>query len=185
MRVFGRLTSSGGDGAMRSAQRRRRLNFDLLSILVAVDDTRSVSAADLALGMTQPQVSVALGRLRELFNDPVFVRTTRGMQPTPRAAVWVKSARGVLTQIDRDLFVDDRFDPVTADRPFVLALSDAGELVIMPTMLSILRRAAPNAQIRSVNLSATDVGRGLESGEIDLAIGYIPDLSKRNFFQQT
>ena len=53
------------------------------------------------------------------------------MQPTPRAAAWVKSARGVLTQIDRDLFVEDRFDPATANRPFVLALSDAGELVIM------------------------------------------------------
>jgi DNA-binding transcriptional LysR family regulator len=135
--------------------------------------------------MTQPQVSVALGKLRELLNDPVFVRTTKGMQPTSRATGWVKSARGVLTQIDRDLFVDDRFDPATADRPFVLALSDAGELVIMPTVLSILRPAAPNAPIRSVNLCAEDVESGLESGEIDLAIGYLPDLGKRNFFQQT
>ena len=172
-------------GMLPNAQRRRRFNLDLLSILVAVDDTRSVSAAALALGMTQSQVSVALGKLRELFNDPVFVRTTKGMQPTPRAAAWVKSARAVLTQIDRDLFVEDRFDPATANRPFVLALSDAGELVIMPTILSILRRAAPNAPIRSVNLCAADVGRGLESGEIDLAIGYLPDLGKRNFFQQT
>jgi DNA-binding transcriptional LysR family regulator len=172
-------------GVLSGAQRRKRLNLDLLSILVALDDARSVSAAALALRMTQPQVSVALGKLRELFNDQVFVRTTKGMQPTPRAAAWVKSARAVLTQIDRDLFVEDQFDPATASRPFVLALSDAGELVIMPTMLNILRRAAPNAPIRSVNLCAADVARGLESGEVDLAIGYLPDLSKRNFFQQT
>jgi DNA-binding transcriptional LysR family regulator len=170
---------------MNLPKRRKGLNLDLLSILVALDETRSVSATARELGMTQPQVSVALGKLRELFNDPVFVRTTKGMQPTPRAAAWVKSARGVLTQIDRDLFVDDRFDPATAKRPFVLALSDAGELAIMPTMLSILRREAPNAPVRSVSLCAADVARGLESGEIDLAIGYLPDLSKRNFFQQT
>src|SRR5689334_14896120 len=113
MRVSARLTSpKGGEGAMNlpkssrrhaeasagvlsGAQRRKRLNLDLLSILVALDDTRSVSTAALALGMTQPQVSVALGKLRELFNDPLFVRTTKGMQPTPRAAAWVKSAREV------------------------------------------------------------------------------------------
>jgi DNA-binding transcriptional LysR family regulator len=171
--------------APATTQRRRRLNLDLLTVLVALDDTRSVSAAAVALGMTQPQVSVALGKLRELFNDAVFVRTTNGMQPTSRATLLVKSARGVLTQIDRDLFGEDNFNPATARRPFVLALSDAGELVIMPTMLNILRRAAPNAPIRSVSLSAADVDRGLESGEIDLAIGYLPDLSKRNFFQQT
>jgi DNA-binding transcriptional LysR family regulator len=168
-----------------AAQRRKRLNLDLLAVLVALDDTRSVSAAAVVLAMTQPQVSVALGKLRELFNDAVFVRTTKGMQPTSRASVLVKSARGVLTQIDRDLFGEDNFNPATARRPFVLALSDAGELVIMPTVLNILRQAAPNAPIRSVNLCAADVDRGLESGEIDLAIGYLPDLSKRNFFQQT
>jgi DNA-binding transcriptional LysR family regulator len=168
-----------------TAQRRRGLTLDLLAVLVALDDTRSVSAAAVVLGMTQPQVSVALGKLRELFNDALFVRTTNGMQPTSRASVLVKSCRGVLTQIDRDLFGEDNFNPATARRPFVLALSDAGELVIMPTMLNILRQAAPNAPVQSVNLSAAEVARGLESGEIDLAVGYLPDLSKRNFFQQT
>lgn len=154
-------------------------------MLVALDDTRSVSAAALSLGMSQPQVSVALGKLRELFGDAMFVRTTHGMQPTPRAAALVKSARGVLAQIDQDLFVEESFDPATAQQPFVLALSDAGEATILPQALSILRQAAPNALVRSVNLPVAEVARGLESGEIDLAIGYLPDLCKRNFFQQT
>lgn len=135
--------------------------------------------------MSQPQVSVALGKLRELFNDAMFVRTTNGMQPTPRAAALVKSAREVLAQIDQDLFVEDSFDPATSQRPFVLALSDAGEAVILSQMLSTLRQAAPLALIRSVNLPIAEVAHGLESGEIDLAVGYLPDLCKRNFFQQT
>src|SRR3984885_6952766 len=130
MRVSGRLTSSGGMGAMNlpkssrrhaeasagmlpNEQRRRRLTLDLLSILVAVDDTRSVSAAALALGMTQSQVSVALGKLRELFNDPGLGRTKRGRPPPPGAAVWVKAARGVLTKTAGVLLGEARFDPAT------------------------------------------------------------------------
>jgi DNA-binding transcriptional LysR family regulator len=185
LRTNPRGHAEGPSAALRAVQRRRRLDLDLLAVLVALDDTRSVSAAALVLGMSQPQVSVALGKLRELFNDAVFVRTTHGMQPTPRAVILAKSARGVLAQIDQDLFVEDSFDPATAQRPFVLALSDAGEAVMMPRMLNMLRQAAPYAPVRSVNLRVADVARGLESGEIDLAVGYLPDLCKRNFFQQT
>jgi DNA-binding transcriptional LysR family regulator len=135
--------------------------------------------------MSQPQVSVALGKLRELFSDAMFVRTTSGMQPTPRAAALVKSARGVLAQIDQELFGEDFFDPLTEERPFVLALSDAGEAVILPHMLSLLRHAAPNAPVRSVSMPVAAVAQGLESGSIDLAVGYLPDLGKRNLFHQT
>lgn len=167
------------------AGRRRRLDLGLLAVLVALDDHRSVSAAAVALGMSQPQVSVALGKLRDLFNDAVFVRTSHGMQPTPRAVSVVKSARGVLAQIDQALSSEEGFDPATAKRPFVFAISDTCEIVIMPYVLSKLRAAAPNAVVRSVSLSVGEVATGLESGQIDLAIGYLPDLCKRNFFQQT
>lgn len=152
---------------------------------MALDDTRSVSAAALALGLSQPQVSVALGKLREFFGDAMFVRTSSGMQPTPRAAGLVKSARDVLEQIDQNLFGEDCFDPLTDERPFVLALSDAGEAVILPHMLSLLRQAAPNAPILSVSMAVAEVAQGLESGSIDVAVGYLPDLCKRNLFHQT
>jgi len=135
--------------------------------------------------MTQPQVSVALGRLRELFHDPLFVRTAQGMQPTPRAAAIVKSARCVLAQIDHEILADSGFDPTTTQRPFVFALSDAGEMTLLPKLLRVLRQAAPMAPIRSLSQSAPDIAAGLERGRIDLAIGYLPDLRHNNFFRQT
>lgn len=130
-------------------------------------------------------MSVALGKLRKLFNNAMFVRTTRGMQATPRASVAVKAARSVLTQIDHELLADDHFDPAVMQRPIVFALSDAGEMAIMPRVLRQLRPAAPNAPTRSVSLPAVEVAVGLESGQIDLAIGYLPDLSRKNFCRQT
>ncbi|MFL6617702.1 MAG: LysR substrate-binding domain-containing protein, partial [Povalibacter sp.] len=64
------------------------------------------------------------------------------------------------------------------------ALSDVGEVVFLPGILKDLRRLAPHALVRSVSLPAADVAEGLESGSIDLAVGYFPDLKQSNFFQQ-
>ena len=69
------------------------LDLNLIPYIVALEETRNVSRAALALGVSQPRVSSALGRLREYFGDPLFVRTSRGMEPTPRALALIPSAR--------------------------------------------------------------------------------------------
>lgn len=161
-----------------------RIDLNLLPIVVALHESRSVSQAALALGMSQPAVSSALGKLRTYFDDPLFVRTRRGMEPTPKAAALARAARNILSRIDDDILSDEPFDPATARRPFTLALSDAGEMIFLPRVLAHLRRLAPAAQVHSVSLPAPAIEQGLENGEIDLAIGYFPDLRKHNFFQQ-
>jgi DNA-binding transcriptional LysR family regulator len=161
-----------------------RLDLNLLPIVVTLYDRRSVSQTALALGMSQPAVSAALGKLRVYFDDPLFVRTAQGMEPTPRAGTLVKSAREVLGQIDNEIVADVSFDPARIRKRFTFALSDAGEMIFLPKILASLTTYAPDAAVRSVSLPAAEVERGLESGEIDLAIGYFPDLKKSNFFQQ-
>ncbi|MDY6945141.1 MAG: LysR family transcriptional regulator [Pseudomonadota bacterium] len=161
------------------------LDLNLLYVLVALDDSRSVSAAAVKLGRSQPAVSSALGKLRDFFNDPLFVRSGNNMQPTPRALSLIESARFVLGRVGSDIVAAPTFDPAVTQQVINLALSDVGEVVFLPMLLKQLRKLAPRATVRSVSSPANDVAAGLESGAIDLALGYFPDLKKHNFFQQT
>lgn len=164
---------------------RKGLDLKFLPVLTALDDTRSVSGAALTLGMTQPQVSVALSRLRKYFHDPLFIRSAHEMRPTPRATALIQSARQILLQIDQDLSPEVSFDPALTNRPITLAMSDAGEMVFLPRLFTVLYRTAPNAMVQSVSPPAREIGAALEAGDIDLALGYFPDLHKSNFFQQS
>jgi len=161
------------------------LDLNLLRVLVALDEKRSVSAAALKLQRSQPTVSVALGKLRTFFDDPLFVRSGNHMQPTPRATALIDAAKSVLGRIGADIVASTSFDPAAQHQAINIALSDVGEVVFLPAILRELRRAAPHSHVRSISLPATEVANGLEAGTIDLAIGYFPDLKKHNFFQQT
>jgi DNA-binding transcriptional LysR family regulator len=161
-----------------------QLDLNLLYVLVALERKRSVSGAAVALQKSQPAVSSALARLREFFNDPLFVRSGNSMQPTPRALALIEAAREVLERVGTEIVSAPSFDPLTTQQPINIALSDVGEVVFLPAILNDMRIHAPNALVRSMSLPASQVAEGLESGEIDLAVGYFPDLKKHNFFQQ-
>jgi len=160
------------------------LDLNLLYVLVALDERRSVSGAARKLHRSQPGVSVALGKLRDFFGDPLFVRSGNGMQPTPRATTLIESARAVLARIGSDIVAEPPFDPSRSSRAVTLVLSDVGEVVLLPTLIKRLRGLMPDAMVRSVTLPPTEVALQLESGEVDLAIGYFPDLKKHSFYQQ-
>ena len=159
------------------------LDLNLIPYLVAIEEMRNVSRAAERLGVSQPRVSTALGHLREYFKDPLFVRTSRGMEPTPRALALVPAAREALSRIERGLLDTQHFDPAATTDTFSLALSDVGEIVFLPRLLlQALAVEAPHANLRSVSLSHGDVERGLESGDIDLAVGYFPDPRRQQLF---
>ena len=162
----------------------QQLDLNLLYVLVALEKKRSVSAAALMLEKSQPAVSSALAKLRGFFNDPLFVRSGNSMQPTPRATTLIEAAREVLERVGTDIVATPTFDPKTSRQTISVALSDVGEVVFLPALLKDLRRAAPNALVRSVSAPAAAVAEGLETGSIDLAIGYFPDLKQSSFFQQ-
>lgn len=163
---------------------RGRFDLNLLSIAVALYDERNVSNAARKLGMSQPAVSAALGRLRATFADPLFIRTGAGMSPTPRADEIVVHARDVLHRVEDKVLHGLPFEPAAGELKVTVALSDVGEMVFLPRILSRVKSLAPRAMVRSVSPPPVELERRLESGDVDLAIGYFPDLGKSNFVQQ-
>jgi DNA-binding transcriptional LysR family regulator len=160
------------------------LDLNLMPVMVALLEEGSGSAAARRLGMSQPAVSAALGRLRTTFADPLFVRTSRGMEPTPRMSALIGPVRNALAVVENEVLRDTSFDPATSTRSVTLALSDIGEMVFLPRILERLGHTAAGMSVRSVTLPPAQTERGLELGEIDLAVGYFPDLKGHSFFQQ-
>ncbi|RJF95916.1 LysR family transcriptional regulator [Noviherbaspirillum saxi] len=161
-----------------------KFDLNLLPIAVAIAKEKSVSRAAEALGMSQPAVSAALNRLRQVFNDELFIRTAHGMEPTPRALTLIEPAREILTRVEEEVLQKESFEPSKASDTFTLALSDIGEMVFLPKLLERIQRDAPLASVSSVTLPAHEVAHALESGRVDLAVGYFPDIQSNNFFQQ-
>lgn len=159
-------------------------DLNLLPVALAIFEERSVSAAAARLGMSQPGVSVALNKLRKALGDPLFVRTSRGMDPTPRALSLISPTRDILQRLQTEVLASEQFNPATTTRRFTVALSDIGEMTFLPRLLERLRSVAPGASITSVSMAPAELAMAIEHGEVDLAIGYFPDLKKRNFFQQ-
>lgn len=159
-------------------------DLNLLRVAVAVADAGSVSGAARRLGLSQPATSAALARLRAAVGDALFVKTNRGMDPTPRGVSLIATAREVIQLAGAEVGSGEAFDPATTQACLTLALSDVGEMVFLPRLLDYLRRHAPGATLRSVAHNAEDIERGLTNGRIDLAVGYFPDLKRHNFYQQ-
>lgn len=150
-----------------------RLDLNLLRVFDAILQTRSVTIAASTLGLTQSAVSNQLARLRDAFDDPLFVRTSEGMVPTPRAMAIADPVRKSLVAIRLCLEEQLGFDPASSDRTFKIFVSDVGQLVFMPRLLERIARVAPHVNIHTVQVPS---GRlrdlALESGEVDLAAGY-------------
>jgi DNA-binding transcriptional LysR family regulator len=161
-----------------------KLDLNLLAVLAALADAGSVSKAAVTLGLGQPAVSNSLGRLRVHFGDPLFIRTSGGMAPTPRGAEVVSAARDILQQVKLRLDPEIHFNAAEARRPFTVALSDVGEMVFLPRMLRRLNEMAPHAPLHSVSLRPAELQLAMEAGDVDLAIGYFPDIRAADFFQQ-
>jgi DNA-binding transcriptional LysR family regulator len=159
-------------------------DLNLLPIAVALYDELSVSRAARQLGMSQPAVSKALRRLRETFDDPLFVRGPSGIVPTPRAHALVRTARPHLQHLREDLLKGEMFDPATSTRPIVLALSDIAEMAFLPSILDHLRIQAPKCPVSTVTLGDAQLAEQLEKGAVDMAAGYFPALAQRNFRQR-
>ena len=159
-------------------------DLNLLPIALAIYEERSVSGAATRLGVSQPAVSVALNKLRRALGDPLFVRTGRGMEPTPRALSLISPTRDILQRVHTDVLASEQFNPATTSRKFTLALSDIGEMTFLPRLLERLRADAPGATVSSVSMTPAELALAIEDGEVDLAVGYFPDLKNRNFFQQ-
>ena len=158
------------------------IDIRLLSVFDEIYKTRSVTTAALALDLSQPAVSIALSKLRHHFGNPLFVRTSSGMEPTPFGEGLVRPVRAVLDALDVVLGHQNDFDPVRSERIFSICMADISQLVLLPGLWAKLRTSAPGIRIEITPLS-NDTARKLESGEADLALGFMPQL-EAGFYQQ-
>ena len=159
-----------------------KLDLGWLGVFVEVYKTQSVSRAAQRLGVEQATASIALGKLRRYFNDPLFTRTSMGMVPTPRAQALYPDLAEALARIEQARGGHQPFSPLDAQRVFRLCITDISEIVLLPRLINHLQQTAPGLVVEAEKISH-DSRRRLESGDVDLAVGFMPDL-EAGFYQQ-
>lgn len=160
------------------------LNIRFLLVFEAMMTHRNVTAAAESIGLTQPALSVCLKKLRELHNDPLFVRTSHGMEPTVLAQELKEPILQALNLLRQTLNHTHDFDPGTSTRTFHMVMTDIGARVFLPPLLGQLSRIAPNVNLNTVQLPVKDMRDALESGDMDLALGFIHGLFADCYQQQ-
>lgn len=146
------------------------IDLNLLVVLRAVLDERSVARAAARLHVTPPAVSNALARLRDLFGDPLFVRSGRGITPTPRALELAPILDRSLGLLETSL-QGGAFDPESCTRELTIALSDADLVASLSAIAKVFTRRLPKATLRVVTLDTLVSLGGLAGESVDLAIG--------------
>ena len=147
----------------------KRIDLNLLIVLDALLDECNVTRVAERLGYTQPTVSGMLARLRDLFGDPLFVRTQRGLLPTPRAQALAVPLKRLLADSQR-LVARDQFDPATAETTFRVASNDYMQRALLVPFVTALRSEAPKIRLAIAPPIIEGVEDALARGQIDLAI---------------
>lgn len=158
-------------------------DLKLLQLFDLLYDARSVTRVAELLGQSQPTISIWLGRLRRHLQDPLFIRTPGGMAPTPQADALIGPCREILESLRRFTAWEIAFDPATAQRRFRICMTDASHVTLLPRLLAHVRVQAPGIRLEAARIDG-NTERALESGEADLAIGYVPWLSGGIYQQQ-
>ena len=159
------------------------INLNLLVIFNQLLIEQSVSNVAEKLGLGQPAVSNALARLRKLFGDELFLRTARGMQPTPFALQLAEPLSAAMALIHDAVNASNAFDAATSTRRFTLGMTDIGEIYFLPALMKKLQLLAPSVTLSTVRNTAINLKDSIEAGQVDLAVGLLPIL-KNGFFQR-
>ncbi len=154
-----------------------RIDLNLLVAFDAIFTEGGITRAAEKLHLSQPAVSHALARLRDLFDDPLFERDGRKMVPTPKA-------RGLIGTVQRSLrdlqimFNDiERFDPASSEKTFTVGMRDLLEAGILPSLGNLLAEKAPHIDLSSVRLSRPDMEGELAAGTLDVAVDILHPVS--------
>lgn len=152
-----------------------RFDLNLLRNLDALLKERNVTNAAHLLELSQPAMSNSLRRLRELFDDPLLIRTSEGMTPTERALALQPIVREVLATVEQAVQPQTNFDPATSDRVFRIMASDYAESSLLPHVLRRMRVEAPSVALDI--MTPSDVSfPDVEQGKVDMVINRFDSL---------
>jgi len=160
----------------------KRFDLELLLVFDEIYKTRNVTRAADNLGLPQSTVSLGLARLREHFDDRLFSRTAKGMEPTPRAENAIEDVRRAIQAVQHALADQPVFDPAGSTREFRICMTDISEIVLVPRLLNYLREHGPGIRV-DISKISPDSPLELADGRVDLAVGFMPHL-EAGFYQQ-
>lgn len=145
-------------------------DLNLFLVFDTIYTERNLTQAAKSLAITQPAVSNALARLRKLFNDELFVRSARGMQPTPVADSIAQNISDALSLLKTSILEREEFDPACTERTFQFSMTDLAEAVVLPKLIPFFEEAAPNVALQSYYVKRQELVRNLSRGELDFAV---------------
>lgn len=155
-----------------------RLDLNLLVVFEAIYAEGGVTKAGQRLNLTQPAISHALQRLREMFDDPLFARQGHAMTPTPVARAMIDPVRRALRTIGSVVDERGRFDPQGSDRRFTIGLRDVMESEVLPRLMRIVADTAPGVDFVSTRVHRADLERDLAAGVLDAAVDILMPMSR-------
>jgi DNA-binding transcriptional LysR family regulator len=148
----------------------KKLDLNLFLVFDTIYTERNLTQAAKALAITQPAVSNALSRLRKVFNDELFVRTSKGMLPTPVADGIAQNISAALNMLSASVLEREEFTPASAERTYHFSMTDLAEAVILPRLLPYFEAHAPYLSLQSYYTKRHELIRQLSRGELDFAI---------------
>jgi DNA-binding transcriptional LysR family regulator len=156
----------------------KTFDLNLLRVLDALLDERSVSKAAVRLNLTQSTVSGLLARLREALGDTLFVRRQRGMMPTPRALALAEPVKALLQNAAR-ILEGESFDPARSERTFAIAATDYAQYALLGPMVAFLEQTAPNVRLAFIPTEPARIEREMSEGRLDLWLTQPEDAQPR------
>jgi len=160
--------------------RLQAIDLNLFVVFQAIHQEAHITRAAKVLGLSQPAVSHSLSRLRELYQDPLFVRRGLRMEPTPLARSLLPKIREALQQLHLSLpSTAIAFDPQATRQNFILATRDPLEAFFLPQLMQIFMKEAPLAQLTSLRIKRHDLEKELAAGQLDLAFDVLLPVSSQ------
>ena len=150
------------------------LDLNLLVVFNAIYTEGSLTKAGEIVGITQPAVSSALSKLREYFDDQLFIRVGQGVKPTAKTENIIIHVRDALSILQKSIEVPESFDPAVSSRTFRLSLNDVSEGRVLPILMTKIRRVAPNVKVSSYYTMREDLLHSLAANEVNFAVDPFP-----------
>ena len=148
----------------------KQTDLNLFKAFDVIYTEKNLTKAGEILGITQPAVSNALSRLREMFNDDLFIRSSKGMLPTPVAQDIIGDVRKALGLMNKTISQTDSFEPATSGITFKISIGDSSEYRLLPILLKELAKDAPNIVVESFLIPRKETPKELSAGNVDFCI---------------
>lgn len=150
--------------------KKKSTDLNLFKVFMAIYQEQNLTRAAEVLSITQPAVSNALSRLRNSFNDPLFVRSHQGMTPTPFAESIISRVQEAMNLLESSLYINENFDPKVSRRTFSISMNDLSESMVLPKLINAFQKEAPLAKLDCFYVDRQDMEKELSSGKIDVAL---------------